>query len=458
MTARTLIFCVITAVILSNCALYGPTYKKPNVVSPQVWQSKDALSYSSSTNLPMTKWWKNFDDPDLSSFIETALKRNNTIQMAVGQSIEAQGQLEQIQFAWIPTANAILGNTNTGGVSLLSSGYNLGFMPGFSLNIFQWIRSKEFAEANAAQADAAKDAVRLTIISQTAGGYFAYLGQSYLLTLQEQLVDDTKNLYDLSKIQYEKGLISLYTLQQYEQQWKTAEAQLPILQTNVVIAQNALRVLLNENPGDIPIHSNFMSLKNTGIIPVNLPSHVLKNRPDVRESEEALIAANAQIGVATTTFFPTISLTGTLGVASNQLGDLVSNGTGYWNHQALMTQPLLDAPVLGEIKAAKGNYQAAYYNYIQTVRTAFEEVDNDLSAHDRYTASYIDQMDNNASAKKAYDLAKISYKKGLYSYPTLLTNKINWDNAQINLAQSKLAQLNTIVQLYQDLGGGYKAN
>ena len=454
MTARIIIFSALLSVALPGCGLYGPIYKKPLTNPPSNWNSQDTLSYSSAEDLPMMAWWEKFNDPQLNYLIQTALKRNNNIQMAVGQSIAAQGQLEQIELSWIPTVNLVLGSNNANN-QFLSSGYNIGFMPSFSLNLFQLIRSIEFAEANVAAANAARDAVRLTIIGQTAGGYFSYLGQSYLVELQEQLVEDAKNLYILSQIQFEKGLISLYNLQQYKQQWERAASQLSILQNNVIASRNALRLLLNENPGDIKKGLNFMQLKSTGIIPVNLPSQVLKNRPDVRQAEEQLIAANAQIGIATSVFFPTFSLTGSLGAASPHLNNFASNSTSYWNHQELITQPFLNASALGQIKAAKGEYYSAYHNYVQTVKTSFSEVDNDLSAHALYMASYYAQIRNTASAKEAYNLANISYKKGLYSYPTLLTNKINWDNAQINLAQAKLSQLNTIVQLYQDLGGGY---
>lgn len=454
----TLFLSFIVVMTVASCALYGPTYTKPPSNSPTSWSTQDSLSYSSNAELPMMAWWQRFDDPALSDYIETALKNNNNIQMAVGQSMAAQGQLEQIQFAWVPTLDMAVGSGNKSS-TLVPSGYSAGLVPGFSLNIFQWIRSTEYAKANLAAVDAAKDAVRLTIISQTAGSYFACLGQSYLLELQRNLVEDSKQLLDLSQIQYEKGLISLYTLQQYEQQYDTAKVQLPIMQNNVVVANNALRLLLNENPGNISVvNAQFMRLKSQGIVPVNLPSQVLKNRPDIREAEQQLIAANANIGVATSTFFPTVTMTGALGSSSEQLENIFSSGTAYWTHQSQLAFPALNIPAFGQIKMAKGQYYSAHYNYIQTVRAAFESVDNDLSAHDRYYASFEAQMQNSNSAKKAYDLAKISYEKGLYSYPTLLTNKVNWDNAQINLAKYKLAQLNTIVQLYQDLGGGYEVN
>ena len=117
--------------------------------------------------------------------------------------------------------------------------------------------------------------------------------------------------------------------------------------------------------------------------------------------------------------------------------------------------PILAPEFNGRYKSAMGLRYAAYRNYIQTVRIAFKSVDDDLSMHQKYSTSLVAQRLNFSSSQKAYRLADLSYKKGLYSYPTLLVNKINMDNAGIVLTKTKLAQLNTIVQLYQDLGGGY---
>lgn len=453
--SRLLLFAT-TLAALSGCALYGPDYKKPAINTPVQWQSPDALTQTSEKNLSIIAWWQAFDDPQLSLLMDQALANNNNIQTAIGNVIAAQGQLEQVQWSWVPSLNAIAGYTNTS-ASMLNSGYNVGFVPSYAFNLFQFMRSKEWATANLASANAAKDAMRLTVISQTAAGYFSYLAQSTLQQQQQQLVTDLKQLLFLSKIQYEKGLISLYTLQNYEQQYATASAALPIIQHNVVVSRNALRLLLNKNPGEIAKDKAFMSLKSDAIIPVNLPSTVLKNRPDVREAEQNLIAANANIGVATAIFFPSITLTGALGSASDQLGSLFSSGSDFWNHETLLNAPIVSPETYGQIKQAKGVYYAAYAQYIQTVRAAFESVDNDLSAHAKYYTRLQEQIRNTRSAQEAYNLAKISYEKGLYSYPTLLTNKITLDNAAITLIQAKLNQLNTIVQLYQDLGGGYAA-
>ena len=450
-----LFFYILLSPIFDGCALLGPVYTKPNINLLNQWISSDQLSNISTANLPMMAWWKRFNDKQLTHFIEKAVENNNDIQVAIGHVLAAQGELSQIQLSLMPSVNALLlGYANTNAYLLLP-GYNSGFMPSYALNLFQYIRSNEWAKAKVAMARAAKDAVALSVISQTSAGYFTYLGQSYLLDQQRQLVADLSELLSLSTKQYQQGLISLYTLQQYQQQYETANAELPLVANNVVLARNALKLLLNENPGKIPLETSFMGLNSEGIIPTNMPSQVLKNRPDVRAAEQSLIAANANVGIVTSTFFPTLSLTGIAGSGSRSLSQLFSGGSDYWNRVISVTMPILAPEFNGRYKSAMGLRYAAYRNYIQTVRIAFKSVDDDLSMHQKYSTSLVAQRLNFSSSQKAYRLADLSYKKGLYSYPTLLVNKINMDNAGIVLTKTKLAQLNTIVQLYQDLGGGY---
>ncbi len=348
----------------------------------------------------------------------------------------------------------LLGYANTK-VNIFRPGYSAGVLPDYALNLFQYLRSSERTKATLFAAATTRDTVVLSVISQTASGYFSYAGQSLLLEQQQQLVSDLKALLFLSNKKYTEGLISLYSLQAYEQQYDKAKAELPVIQNNVVVSRNALRLLLNENPGHIGIGSQFMRLKSNGVMPTNVPSQVLKNRPDVRGAEQKLIASNAEVGVVTSTFFPTISLIGVAGSGTKELARLFSSNTDYWNHLTLFTMLLVAPEYPGQIKSAKGLRYAAYREYIQVVRSAFKSVDDDLSAHQAYYASLVAQNKNFSSSKKAYTLAEDSYEKGLYSYPTLLVNKINLDNAAIALTLSKIAQLTTIVKLYQDLGAGY---
>lgn len=452
MKLRNLLCLMSLGIVFTGCGLFGPSYSKPDTQNPDEFKSRDVLAVTESANLPMMAWWEKFDDAQLNSLIESALKNNNNIQAAVGNVVAAQGYLRQVQFAWIPTAGVNAGYNER---SFIGQGYNFQATPTYSLNIFQQIRTQEYAEANYQAVLAAKDTVRLSVISATVTGYFTLLGQDYQLQLQQKLVEDLRGLFNFGKMQYQEGLISLYQLQSIEQEYENYNAQIPIIENNIVASQNALRVLLNLNPGDIKRGLKFNELNSYGVIPINLPSQVLRNRPDVRQSEQQLIAANANIGIATSSFFPSINLTGLGGTASDALTSLFSAGTDYWVDAASVSMPFLDFGIYGQIQQAKGQYYAAYYNYLQTVRTAFASVDNDLSAHQQLTKSLDTQGKAYNSSVRAYQFAESSFKDGLYSKPTLLQNAVVMDKAALTLQQSKLQQLGTIVQIYQDLGGGY---
>jgi multidrug efflux system outer membrane protein len=159
--------------------------------------------------------------------------------------------------------------------------------------------------------------------------------------------------------------------------------------------------------------------------------------------------------VATSTFFPTISLTGGLGTASNSLNNLFNASNNFWQAQINAMMPILNLSVFGQIKAAKGAYYAAYYNYINAVRNAFAQVDNGLEGHQKIRESYKSQETLYNSTKLAYDLGNDRYTDGADSYITMLQYKIKYDNAAITLSQVKLQELQSIVNLYQVLAGGY---
>jgi len=465
-------FILILLFILNSCAIYGPRYNKPQVHEDKAWVSKDDLAkIDNNINLPDTAWWHKFKDPELDSLIVEALKNNTNIQQAIGNIIQAQGALQQVQMNWVPTVNMNPGYRGTGtftpgregfGAQQYTvgggAGYNIPFLPSYSLNIFQQLRNQDVAKANLLTAKYTKDAVRLTIIGQIAGSYFSLRGFDYLLELQKQLVVDSGKQYELGTAQYKEGYISLLTLQNYQQQYETAKAQVPITKNNIVQTRNAIRVLINRNPGNIARGLDFPTIPMHGIIPANLPSEVLKNRPDIMQAEQQLIAANANIGVATSQFFPTLDLTGATGYSGSQLGFLFSGRSDFWLAQITANMPILNLSIYGQIKGARGAYYAAYYNYIQTVRTAFSQVDGGLSAHDQLTKSYKEQQQVYDSAKLAYNLGDGRFKEGADSYVTLLSYKIISDNAAIKLSGLKVQQLQTIAALYQALAGGYNVN
>jgi NodT family efflux transporter outer membrane factor (OMF) lipoprotein len=462
---------LLSAAVLSGCGLFGPKYNKPHLDTPANWNSTDKLTnINTSNNLPDTAWWKSFNDPVLNKLITYALKNNPSVHQAIGNIIQAQGALEQVKMGWVPTVNVAAGygsggtfagnpNTAVNNVTVgANSGYQVGLVPSYTLNILQQLRSQELAEANLAAAQYGKDAIRLTILSQVAGGYFTWCGLEYQLKLQKQLVADLAKQLELGQQQYTQGYISLLLLQNYQQQYAAAKAQVPVLEYNIVQAQNALQALLNRNPGQLPAGINFAAIKMDGIIPINLPSTVLKNRPDVMQAEQQLIAANANIGVATANFFPSISLTGGVGSASPQLNSLFSLTNDFWKAAVSATMPVLNLSILGQIKGVRGAYYSAYYNYIQTVRNAFAQVDNGLATHDKVTQSYNDQLQVLQSTQISLQLGEARFKDGADSLVTMLGYSITMDKAAITLAQLKLQQVQSIINLYQALAGGYNVN
>ena len=447
---------------LSGCAIWGPSYTKPDTNAPKQWDSKNAMmQVESSADLADTAWWKSFHDKQLDELIAVALKNNTSIEQAIGNITQAAGSLQQVQLAWVPIVGAEVAqssssssSSSTSYTSLSSNGYAAGLVPSYSLNIFQQLRNQELAEANLEAMKLAKDTVRLTVITQVVGSYFTLRSLDYQLIQQEQLVTDLTQLYNISKSQYDDGYISLLTLQTYLQQLEQAKAQVPVTQNNIVQTQNALRVLLNQNPGDIKRGLDITNIVLDGVIPVNMPSTVLKQRPDVLQAEALLKAANANIGVATSNFFPTIGLTGAGGVGSSSLSGLFS-GAGFWTSQINATMPILNLSTFGQIKTAKGAYYTAYYNYIMTVKNAFAQVENGLTAQQKLTDSYNSQAQVYKSSQLSYEISDGRYKSGADSLATLLNSKIAMDNSAITLNTYKLQQLQSIVNLYQVLAGGY---
>ncbi len=461
--------------LISSCGLLGPDYTKPNVTAPTNWTSKDSLSVNESTNIAEMAWWRKFNDPQLNGLIESAFTNNNNLQMAMGNMLQAQAQLGKVNMGWVPTANIGAGgaigqmfdgsftNHSSNPIPSTSNNFNnfnsygYGIMPSYTLNVFEQIKQGEIATLNLAMQQQAIYAVRLGIISQVSSSYFALLGFHRQLEIQEETLRDAEELRKLTLIQYEKGSISDLKVSALDQYIATIKANIPILKTNITNAENALQLLTNQNPAKIKLDNNFNKISTNNIIPVNLPSDVLKARPDVVAAEYQLQLANANIGAVRSMFFPSINLTGALGQGSMNLANLFSAGGDFWMTQLGAAMPFFNMSLYKEVDIAKSKYYTAYYNYVQTVRSAFSDVDNGLSAHDSSTSNYNEQTTALNRAQDIYKNSNKRYQKGAIAYVDLIGTKLNIDYSLANQNKAKMNQLNSLVSLYQALGGGYMA-
>lgn len=466
---------VTSSVILSSCALLGPDYHEPQLNAPQAWSSKDGNTTNSSESMPDMAWWHKFNDPQLNALVESALVNNNNLQVAMGNMLQAQASLKKVQMSWVPTVSIggagfagqyfNPGFQNNSGYPLLNSlnqnnpqnfdGYAFGAMPSYTVNVFSLIKQGEIAKLNLAIQQQSVNAMRLGVISQVANSYFTLLGLHKQLELQQQMLTDAKDLRKYNQIQYNKGSIGQLNLDGLDQFIASLETKIPEIEDNITQTENALQVLTNNNPGKIQMGNTFDNISTEGVIPVNLPSQVLKSRPDVAIAEYQLQVNNANIGAVTSQFFPTISLTGNVGQMTMQLSNLFNAGGDFWTGTLGAAMPVFNLGLYADVDKAKGGYYAAYYNYIQTVRNAFAQVDDGLSKHDSLNKRYKIQEAGYQKAQNMYTIGQKQYKQGAISLANTVGFKLNIDYTKAGLNQLKIQQLNSIVNMYQVLGGGY---
>ncbi|AUR51970.1 efflux transporter outer membrane subunit [Aquella oligotrophica] len=464
-----------SSIILSSCALLGPDYHEPQLNAPQAWSARDGNTAQSIESMPDMAWWQKFNDSQLNRLIESALVHNNNLQVAMGNLLQAQASLKKAQMGWVPTLS--IGGTgfagqyfnpgfqNNSSYPLLNSvsqnnpqnfdGYAFGAMPSYTLNVFSLIKQGEIAKLNVALQKQSVNAMRLAVISQVANSYFTLLGLHKQLELQQQMLADARDLRKYNQIQYRKGSIGQLNLEGLDQFISSLEAKIPEIEDSITQTENALQVLTNNNPGKIQMGNTFDNINTDGIIPVNLPSEVLKSRPDIAVAEYQLQVNNANIGAVTSQFFPTISLTGNVGQMTMQLSNLFNAGGDFWFGALGAAMPVFNLGLYADVDKAKGGYYAAYYNYIQTVRNAFSQVDNGLSKHDSLTKQYKIQEAGYQKAQNMYAIGQKQYKNGAISLANTVGFKLNIDYTKAGLNQLKIQQLNSIVNLYQVLGGGY---
>ena len=437
---------------LISCGIISPEYTKPDTNSPTNWSSFDSLSMNSESNLPYIAWWQKFDDSTLNSLIESGLANNNNIKMARGNLEQAKGQLRAVELSWLPSVNAYAGYSSNP-----SFGVPLGFYgiwPQYSLfNIFNTIAMQKSAELRVEAQKKAVEATKLVLIGQIANSYYTYIAQQEQLRLFSIYLKDLNEVLDIQKADYEGGINTQVEVKGIAQKVNQAVAGQKEIENNILKSQNALNYLLNQNPGEITTQTNFAKVKTSYPNIANLPATVLANRPDVAIAELQYRLAVQNKGGAYTTLLPVVQLDNFQGNGyvndPNPAGKYLQMSDAYavW---------IFNPTVFGQIDALKGAQKTAYYNYIDTVRSALRDVDNDLSNHktanDRYQATNKAYTD----AQQKYILTEDLYKTGISPYDALLKDKLDVDQMALDVNQMKLMQMATLVNLYQDLGGGYR--
>lgn len=475
----------ISIIAIATLSLQGCTslmQKPTQIVAPKNTRSGTKI-VAQQPSVHQAAWWKKMHDPELDRLIKLALAKNNALQNARAHILQAQAQLQEARFSWLPTlqatGNGFVGggwddhyqsyvgdglNSPKGGVAAIPGlsnegpihfrGYFGGFVPKYSLNILENIYQNSYATESLAMQEAMYQSTRISIISQISGAYFMLLGQRAQLKDQRQYLQDLKNLRQLEGSRYRHGASDATIITDLDRQIESYTTNISSLENSIAQVENAIQVLLDRNPGPLAQDGDVNRLPAKGLIPAKISSEVLKKRPDILTAEHNLNLAEAKVGVAYAHFFPMLSLTDLVGSSSIELSHLLNLSTALWVLQGAASLPLLNGVSYAQIKEAKAGYLGAFYNYAQTLRSAFADVDNSLTNQKIMYAIYQRQSKALQSSQKTYSLALARYKAGVRDYRHVLNAKLVVDSAKLNLTLAKMQQLDSIVEVYQSLAMG----
>lgn len=451
-------------ILLSSCTV-GPNYKRPKIDVPATYRnpSEPQAAQSTGTSFGDEKWWTVFQDTELQKLIRTAIQQNYNVQIAASRVVQAQNQVTITRSNEFPTINGQLGYITTRNPSfppLPSYGVNATQLEGTgSWDIDFWgryRRATEAARASLLSTEWARKAVLSSLVSSVASAYFQLRDLDLQLDISKRTLASRQESLKLTETLVNGGATSLVDLRQAQQLVETAAANIPNLERQIQQQENQIRILLGENPGDVPRGRPLTEEPLPPTIPAGLPSSLLERRPDVREAEQNLIAANAQIGVARAQLYPNISLTGSGGAETPALTRLFTNGA-VWSATGAIAQPIFNAGRLrANVRLSEAQQQESLLTYKQTIQQAFASVSDALIAYtkDRQYREHQERLV--AAAKDASDLAHTRYNGGVTSYLEVLTNETNYFSAELTLAQAQLNERLALVQVYNALGGGWQ--
>jgi len=455
---------VITAALVVGCKV-GPNYHRPDIQTPAAYRelgekSQVQAQAASYADLP---WWHVFQDPQLQELIRTALKLNYDLQIATERINAARAQVAVTRSNLFPQ---VQGNGNFSGgkegtFQTTSNFFTLSADAAFQLDFFGKLRrATEAARAQLLATEDAQQTVILTLVSDVASDYFALLQLDLQLQITHETVSTQEDSVKLTKLRVDHGVATKLDVLQAQQVLDTANAQIPDLERLIAQEEDAISILLGNYPQGVPRGLSLVAQTLPPAVPPGLPSSLLERRPDIREAEQTLIAANAEIGVAKAQFFPQISLTGSGGGSfgrSSAFSSLMSSQIGTWSYGAQVSQPIFTGGALrGNLRLAKSQYQQALISYRQAIQRAFGDVSDALIGYEKLHQVRLRQEDTVADLQESVRLSNMRYKGGTTTYLEVLDGQRSLFSAELTLAQARGNEYQSLVQLYRALGGGWQ--
>jgi multidrug efflux system outer membrane protein len=460
---RCAVLAVTLAGLAAGCAI-GPDYKRPPVTPPETFRGQ--MTPGETASLADAPWWEAFGDPALKALIQEALSGNYTVRIAAARVQQARAQAAVARSPFFPqlgygaSAAQSKGLSNflgLGGSDSQSTLYLGVISMSWEIDLWGKIRrSSEAANAQLLASEEGRRAVLLSLVSDVAQAYFELLELDTRLAIARQSTDAYQGTFKLFQDRLEFGVASQLQTARAEGNLAQAAASIPEIESQIAAKENQISTLLGRNPGPVQRGKPLFDQTVVPTVPAGLPSALLERRPDLRRVEQELVAANAQIGVAKSLFFPQLSLTGFLGKASPELSALTAGSSTVWQAGGALTGPIFQGgKIYQNYKASVALAEEAKWRYEQSVIQAFQEVSTSLAALDKLAGAEAEQARSVKALQKSVEISNDRYLYGLSSYFEILEAQQRLYPAQFAEAQLRLGRLLAYVQLYKALGGGW---
>lgn len=438
-----------------GCAL-GPDYTRPTVEVPESYLSRpdgsDATMVATLAELPT--WWRGFGDSELDALVHEGLAANYDLRIATARVEEfaaraaASQRLPQVGYG-ASAGRQRSGAGTTGSYSTLLSA-------SWELDLWGRIRREDEADnANLLATEQARLGVALTLVSAVVSGYVTLLDLDRRLEIAQATLEGRKRNVDVFRMRLDGGVVSDFEMLQVMAEYETAAAAIPDLRQAIAQQEHALSVLVGRNPGPIQRGRTLQSLAAPPV-PAGLPSELISRRPDILQSEQQLVAANALVGAARALYFPSLSLTGFGGSASSELDDLFTGPARSWSFVGQLLGPIFAGGAIDSAnRQALARREQALAGYQLTIQNAFRDVDDSLAAIENSAALVASLERRVAALQRAVELARERYDNGYADYLEVLDTERSLFSAELSLSSARGDGYRSLVNLYRALGGDW---
>ena len=447
--------------VLAGCTV-GHDYVRPTVDSPKAWR----VEYVDATKTANTRWWRQFNDPVLDELIDQALRENKDVRIAAARVEEFAARVDITRSGLFPqvgydgdvsrnrTSREAYGSSSQ--LDRTYNNYSAGLNLSWELDLWGRIRrATEAARADLLAQEENRRSVILSLVSSVATSYVTLRQLDRQLQVSRETLQTRRESLDLFKVKLAGGVVSELEVAQARSEYEQVAATIPQLELSIALTENALSVLLGYNPREMP-RGKSIDQMTFPTVPFGVPSQLLQRRPDIRSAEQALIAADARIDVARAQYFPTISLTGMFGFVSDALSNLLQSSANTSSLGGSLLGPIFSGGrIEASVRASEAVQRQALSGYLQTIQTAFREVDDSLISVQKLRA----RLAAEGRRVKAYEdyarWATLRYDEGYASYIDVLDAQRSLFDAQLQYVEVQGGVYTALVGTYKAMGGGW---